>query len=96
MKEAFNGLDLAPGDPELVAGKPLRSLNACPELTGFRKTALAYYNACAALGARLHRDFARDLVLTPDFFTAKFDRAMAILRFLHYPASKLWPQPPAR
>jgi isopenicillin N synthase-like dioxygenase len=89
MKEAFNiGLDLAPDDPELAAGKPFRSLNAWPELPGFRKTALAYYDACAALGARLHRVFASDLGLKPDFFAEKFDRPMATLRFLHYPASK--------
>lgn len=89
MKEAFNiGFDLAADDPELMAGKPFRSLNAWPELSGFRKTALAYYNACAALGARLHRAFARDLGLKPDFFADKFDRPMATLRFLHYPASK--------
>jgi isopenicillin N synthase-like dioxygenase len=87
MKEAFNvGLDLPPDDPELVARKPFRSLNAWPELSGFRETALAYYKACAALGARLHRAFARDLGLRPDFFEGKFDRPMATLRFLHYPA----------
>jgi isopenicillin N synthase-like dioxygenase len=87
MKEAFNiGLHLAPDDPELLAGKPFRSLNAWPELSGFRETALAYYKACAALGARLHRAFARDLGLKPDFFADKFDRPMATLRFLHYPA----------
>ena len=98
MKEAFNiGLDLAPDDPELVAGKPFRSLNAWPELPGFRKTALAYYDACAALGARLHRAFASDLGLKPDFFADKFDRPMATLRFLHYPASKaVAARPPAR
>ena len=88
-KEAFNvGFDLTPDDPELVAAKPFRSLNAWPDLSGFRKTALAYYDACAALGARLHRTFARDLGLKPDFFADKFDRPMATLRFLHYPASK--------
>jgi isopenicillin N synthase-like dioxygenase len=87
MKEAFNvGLDLAPDDPELVARKPFRSLNAWPALPGFRETALAYYKACASLGARLHRAFARDLGLKPDFFADKFDRPMATLRFLHYPA----------
>jgi len=87
MKEAFNvGLDLAPDDPELLAGKPFRSLNAWPQLPKFRETALAYYQACAALGARLHRAFARDLGLNPDFFADKFDRPMATLRFLHYPA----------
>jgi isopenicillin N synthase-like dioxygenase len=61
-----------------VAGKPFRSLNAWPDLLGFRD---------AALGARLHGVFARDLGLNPDFFGDKFDRPMATLRLLHYPAS---------
>jgi isopenicillin N synthase-like dioxygenase len=88
MKEAFNvGFDLAPDDQELLAGKPFRSLNVWPDLPGFRDTGLAYYDACAALGARLHRAFARDLGLAPDFFDSKFDRPMATLRLLHYPAS---------
>jgi isopenicillin N synthase-like dioxygenase len=87
MKEAFNvGLDLAPDDAELLAGKPFRSLNAWPSLPGFRETLLGYYDACAALGARLHRAFARDLGLEPDFFADKFDRPMATLRLLRYPA----------
>jgi isopenicillin N synthase-like dioxygenase len=87
MKEAFNvGFDLAPDDPELLAGKPFRSLNAWPGLPNFRETLLAYYDACASLGARLHRAFARDLGLRPDFFDDKFDRPMATLRLLHYPA----------
>jgi isopenicillin N synthase-like dioxygenase len=88
MKEAFNvGFDLAPDDQELLAGKPFRSLNVWPDLPRFRDTGLAYYDACAALGARLHRAFARDLGLAPDFFDSKFDRPMATLRLLHYPAS---------
>src|SRR5438309_11984246 len=34
-KEAFNvGFDLAPDDPELLAGKPFRALNAWPKLAG--------------------------------------------------------------
>ena len=87
MKEAFNvGLDLAPDDPELISGQPFRSLNAWPNLPGFRETTLAYFSACAALGARLHRAFACDLGLRPDFFASKFDRPMATLRLLHYPA----------
>jgi isopenicillin N synthase-like dioxygenase len=81
-------LTIVADDPELVAGKPFRALNAWPELSGFRKTALAYYNTCVALGARLHRAFARDLGLRPDFFADRFDRPMATLRFLRYPASK--------
>src|SRR6202161_1239122 len=34
MKEAFNvGLELAADDPELLAGKPFRSLNAWPDVS---------------------------------------------------------------
>ncbi len=87
LKEAFNvGLDLAPDDAELMAGKPFRSLNAWPDPPGFRETLLAYYDACTGLGARLHRAFASNLGLKPDFFADKFDRPMATLRLLHYPA----------
>ncbi len=88
LKEAFNvGFELAPDDPEFLAGKPFRSLNAWPNLAGFRETMLAYYDACAALGARLHRAFARDLGVPTDTFADKFDRPMATLRLLRYPAA---------
>jgi isopenicillin N synthase-like dioxygenase len=88
MKEAFNvGLELAPDDPDLLSGQPFRSLNAWPDLPRFRETLLAYYDACAELGARLHRAFATDLGLKPDFFDEEFDRPMATLRLLHYPPS---------
>jgi isopenicillin N synthase-like dioxygenase len=87
MKEAFNvGLEIAPDDPDLLSKQPFRSLNAWPSLPNFRETLLAYYDACAALGARLHWAFACDLGLKPDFFDDKFDRPMATLRLLHYPA----------
>ena len=87
-KEAYNvGLDLEPDDPELLAGKAFRALNAWPDLPGFRETLLAYFDACAALGARIHRAFARDLGIATDFFAGKFDRPMATLRLLHYPAA---------
>src|SRR5271166_4618731 len=88
LKEAFNvGFELQPDDPEFLAGKPFRSLNAWPRLAGFRETMLAYYDACAALGARLHQAFAGDLGVAPDFFADKFDRPMATLRLLRYPAA---------
>jgi len=86
MKEASNvGVDVAPDDPELLAKKPFRALNAWPDLVGFRETMLGYFDACAALGARLHRAFARDLGLPAGFFEDKFDRPMATLRLLRYP-----------
>jgi isopenicillin N synthase-like dioxygenase len=72
MKEAFNvGLELAADDPELLAGAPFRSLNAWPGVPGFRETLLSYYDACAGLGARLHRAFASDLGVSRGFFDDK-------------------------
>jgi isopenicillin N synthase-like dioxygenase len=90
LKEAFNiGLDIAPDDADLLAGKPFRSLNAWPDLPHFRTILLGYFAECAKLGGRLHRAFAIDLGLQPDFFEDKFDRPLATLRLLHYP-----PTPP--
>ena len=87
MKEAFNiGLDLAPDDPELLAGVPFRSLNAWPDLPDFKRALLGYFDDCVALGQQIHRAFALDLGLHADFFQDKLDRSMATLRLLHYPA----------
>jgi isopenicillin N synthase-like dioxygenase len=86
VKEAFNvGLELGPDDPELLAKKPFRALNAWPSLPGFRQKMLAYFDACVGLGLRIHRAVARDLGLDLDFFEDKFDRSMATLRLLRYP-----------
>jgi isopenicillin N synthase-like dioxygenase len=87
MKEAFNiGLDLAPDDPELLAGVPFRSLNAWPDLPNFKRVLLGYFDDCIQLGQRIHRAFALDLGLHAGFFEDKLDRSMATLRMLHYPA----------
>ena len=86
VKEAFNiGLELAPNDPDLVAKKPFRAANLWPELPGFRTTMLAYFDAVWRLGRDLHRAFALDLGLPPDFFEDKLDKPLATLRLLHYP-----------
>jgi isopenicillin N synthase-like dioxygenase len=91
-KEAFNvGLELAADDPEVLAGKPFRGVNLWPTLPGWRETVLAYYDACWALGRRIHRGFALDLGLAEDFFEDKLDAPLATLRMLHYP-----PQPAGR
>lgn len=88
-KEAFNiGLELAPDDPEVLAGKPFRGVNLWPTLPGWRETVLSYYDACWALGRRIHRGFALDLGVAEDFFEDKLDAPLATLRMLHYP-----PQP---
>jgi isopenicillin N synthase-like dioxygenase len=87
FKEAFNiGLDLAPDDPEILAGAPFRTLNVWPDQPSFKPTLLAYFNACSLLANALHRAFASDLGLPLGFFKDKLDRPMATLRLLHYPA----------
>jgi isopenicillin N synthase-like dioxygenase len=86
VKEAFNiGLELAPDDPELLARAPFRAANLWPELPGFRATMLDYFNRVWRLGCDLHRGFALDLGLAPDFFESKLDKPIATLRLLHYP-----------
>jgi isopenicillin N synthase-like dioxygenase len=86
VKETFNiGRELAPDDPDLLAGKPFHGPNQWPDLPGFRATLLAYYAALRALGERLHRAFALDLGLDGDFFTGSIDKPLATLRLLRYP-----------
>jgi isopenicillin N synthase-like dioxygenase len=88
-KEAFNvGLELAADHPEVLAGKPFRGVNLWPALPHWRETVLAYYDACWALGRRLHHGFALDLGIGEDFFEDKLDAPLAMVRILHYP-----PQP---
>lgn len=86
VKEAFNiGLELDPDDPELLARAPFRSPNLWPETPGFRDTMLDYFNRVWRLGRDLHRGFALDLGLDPDFFESRLDKPIATLRLLHYP-----------
>jgi isopenicillin N synthase-like dioxygenase len=91
-KEAFNvGLERAPDDPEVLAGKPFRGVNLWPAIPGWREAVLSYYNVCWALGRRIHRGFALDLGIAENFFEDKLDAPLATLRMLHYP-----PQPAGR
>jgi isopenicillin N synthase-like dioxygenase len=89
VKEAFNiGLELAPDDPELLARAPFRATNLWPDMPGFRDTMLDYFNRVWRLGRDLHRGFALDLGLAPDYFESKLDKPIATLRLLHYPPVK--------
>jgi isopenicillin N synthase-like dioxygenase len=89
VKSAFNiGLELPPDHPEVLASKPFRGVNLWPDaavLPEFRATSLAYFDACLALGIRLHRALAHDLGLAENFFDDKLDQPLATLRLLHYP-----------
>ncbi len=85
-KEAFNiGIELSPDDAGLRAGEPFRALNGWPRVDGFRAALLGYFDACLQLGGELHRAFAHDLGLAPDFFVDKLQRPLATLRLLRYP-----------
>ena len=77
---------MPPTIPSLLAGKPFRSLNAWPGAPGFRETLLSYYDACAGSARDCIARLRSDLGLNTDFFDDKFDRPMATLRLLHYPA----------
>jgi isopenicillin N synthase-like dioxygenase len=86
QKEAFNiGLDLAPDDAEVLAGRPLRGVNFWPDIPGWRQTMLDYYEQCLDIGRALHRGFCLDLGLDEDFFAEKLMAPAAVLRLLHYP-----------
>ena len=86
VKEAFNiGLELAPDDPERVVRKPFRAPNVWPAIEDFRAVTLDYFDRMWRLGVLLHRCFAHDLGLDPEFFADTFRKPMATLRLLHYP-----------
>lgn len=88
-KEAFNiGLDLAPDDPEVMAGKRFRGVNVWPDLPGWRDAMLDYFDRASTLGLRLLAAFARDLNVPPETLTDSMRRPSATLRLLRYP-----PQP---
>jgi isopenicillin N synthase-like dioxygenase len=88
VKEAFNiGLELPPDDPEMLARAPFRAANLWPKMPDFRDTMLDYFNRVWRLGRDLHRGFALDLGLEPDYFETRLDRPNATLRLLHYPQS---------
>lgn len=88
-KEAFNiGLDLAPDDPEVVAGKRFRGVNVWPQIAGWREAMLDYFDRASRLGLALLSAFARDLGEHADRFAPWMHRPSATLRLLRYP-----PQP---
>lgn len=87
LKEGFNiGLDLAADDPRVLAGEPFRGINLWPDIPGWRETMRAYYDAAWHTGLLVHRAIAVDLGMPEDFFADKFDKPLATLRLLHYPA----------
>ncbi|MCX7199327.1 MAG: isopenicillin N synthase family oxygenase [Proteobacteria bacterium] len=80
--------ELSPDDPDMLAGKPFRSLNKWPaDLPGFREAVLDYFTALEALAHRLLPVYATALGMHGDFFDAAFARDRSTLRLAHYPPS---------
>lgn len=78
--------ELAPDDPDLLAGKPLQGPNQWPAAQpSLRDSVLAYMAAMEDLSRRLIQTLARGLALPTDFFDPYFDRPTLFLRLLHYP-----------
>jgi isopenicillin N synthase-like dioxygenase len=81
--------ELAPDDPDILAGVPYRALNRWPEnLPGFRENMVAYGEAMEALGMRMLPILARALDLPADYFAASFEKPLVNLQLNYYP-----PQP---
>lgn len=81
--------DLAPDDPEVLAGKPFRGLNRWPDgLPGFRQNMVAYLTAVERLAKSMLPIYATALDAPADFFAAAFRRPLLNLQLNHYP-----PQP---
>jgi isopenicillin N synthase-like dioxygenase len=86
VKECYNaGPDLAADDPDVLAGKPFHAVNQWPTLPGFRDTLMRYHVAALELVVLLHRAVAVDLGIDAHFFDRYFDRAVGVMRLLHYP-----------
>jgi isopenicillin N synthase-like dioxygenase len=86
--EAFELADeLAPDDPDVVAGKPLHASNVWPELPGFRPAVERYYAETCGFGFHLLKAFAVALGMPADFFQNLYrTKPLASMRLLHYPA----------
>lgn len=82
--------ELAPDDPDVLAGAPLAGPNQWPaSLPGFAQAVQAYERAMAGLARRLVQAVAVALGSAPETLDAHFLRPTTFLRLLYYP-----PQPP--
>ena len=78
--------ELAPDDPDLLAGKPLQGPNQWPaELPGFRDAVLGYVAAVEQVARRLTAAIALAFDLDERWFDPHFRRPTTWLRLLHYP-----------
>ena len=86
-KETFHiNREIADDDPGYLAGKPFVAPNQwLPDMPRFRSLMVDYFDRQKWLCEQLHRAFALDLGLAPEFFDRHIDEPLATLRLLHYP-----------
>ncbi len=83
--------ELAPDDPDLLAGKPMQGPNQWPDwIAGFRGEIESYIAEVDRVARRIVHTIALSLDLPEHALEAHFARPTTFLRLLHYP-----PQPPA-
>lgn len=88
LKHSFNfAWPFKPGDPEILAGKPLCGFNQWPEgEDAWRREVEAYYTDTFELGQRVLEGFAIALELPRSFFRERYKRPLVRTRLLYYPS----------
>lgn len=91
LKESFVfGLDIEPGDREVVSGDALLGLNNWPGfMPELRPACNDFFDAMSACARSLMRAFAVAMDLSPDFFLQTVQRPVSRGALVYYP-----PQPP--
>ena len=91
LKEFYQvGLELGAGDPDVVAGEPLRGPNQWPDfMPEMQADMTAYFDAVAACGRKVLEGVALSLGLKRDFFQDKYEKPLQRTQAVYYP-----PQPP--
>ena len=86
-KEYFQiGLELAPDDPAVLAGQPLRGPNQWPAgMPGFQAALSRYFDEIALCGQGLLRAVAVSLGAAPDVFVGKYDKPLQRTQCVYYP-----------
>ena len=86
------GLDLPPGHPDVIDGKPLQGPNLWPEsLPEFKHLLSVHWKMMVLLGSQITQGLALSLGLERDFFMAFTDKSQSAMRILHYPPQALKP-----
>lgn len=87
LKEVFFwGSQLETGDPDVLAGKPLMSINQWPPaMPALRTAILPYYNAVMTCGQAILRALAVSLELDENFFGARYRKPLGRGQLIYYP-----------